>query len=415
MPYADAKTRSSAWAESDYLTRAAELRSEFAELSEKDRTSDEYRTGRASMLNEVDDIDHELKLVRIQQVREIRRASGQGLNPGMLDLAGLGEFRSLGEQVTEHEAFKAWMTRGGRGESPQVEIRTLVTEGTPGTPSSGIVGTLLPVGQPFLGNVQRQRLFVRDLLSVQQTGLATVPYVRELNAVTNQTTASTVAEGNVKPEGAIQFQADNAPTSIIAVNIPATTQMMEDAPTVIGYINGRLVYMIKLREEAEILNGNGVYPDLKGILQYKAAGQIQSQAATSGEYAITLGNAIAKIEVVNGMADGIAINPVDAWAMFIKRASSGAGTFDAGTPFAHGVTDTVWGLPLVRTNSLASGTAVVGAWALGATLFDRSEASVRVFEQHSDFAVKNQVLIQAEERVALAVFRPDWFVNTTLA
>jgi HK97 family phage major capsid protein len=205
-----------------------------------------------------------------------------------------------------------------------------------------------------------------------------------------------VAEGAVKPEAAVQFQPDTAPTTIIAANIPVTTQIMEDAPTVIGYINGRLVYMLKLREEAEVLNGNGTYPDLKGILSY---GSLQTQNAVSGEYAQTIGNAIAKIETVNG----------------IKRAAAGSGTFDAGVPFNAGITQTVWGLPLVRTNSLSSGTAVVGSWQLGATLFDRMQANVRAYEQHSDFAVRNQVLIQAEERVALAVFRPDWFVKTTLA
>lgn len=416
MPHADAKVRASSWSEEDYVTRAAEMRSEFAELSEKDRTSDEYRSSKAQFLAEVDDIDTELKLVRMQLAREARSNQGGGFNPGLIDVRQLGEFRTLGDQVWASEEFRTWAANNaGRehvsGPSPAVELRTLVTEGTPGT-QGGVAGMLLPVGQPFIGNVNRQRLFIRDLITVQQTGLATVPYVRELNAVTNQTSASTVAEGAVKPEAAVQFQADTAPTTIVAANIPVTTQIMEDAPTVIGYINGRLVYMLKLREEAEVLAGNGVYPDLRGILNYTG---IQSQSAVSGEYAQTIGNAIAKIENVNGMADGVAMNPVDAWAMFIKRAASGSGTFDAGTPFIAGVTDTVWGLPLVRTNSLTSGNAIVGSWALGATLFDRMQANVRAYEQHSDFAVRNQVLIQAEERVALAVFRPDWFVRTTLS
>jgi len=38
-----------------------------------------------------------------------------------------------------------------------------------------------------------------------------------------------------------------------------------------------------------------------------------------------------------------------------------------------------------------------------------------MYEQHSNFAVLNQVLIQAEERVALAVYRPDWFCEITFA
>lgn len=421
MPYAAPEVRASSWSEDDYLTRAAEMRSEFAALPAADRESSDYRTAKQSLLDEVDDIDTELKLVRMAMVREARQSARNGgfQNPGFADLSNLGEFRSIGQQVVEDTAFHDWMERTARSgkaaPSPVVELRTLVTEGTPGLIPGGVAGVLLPVGQPYLPNVRRQRLFIRDLITVQQTGLAGVPYVRELNATGNQTSASTVAEGGVKPEASVQFQADFAPVTVIAVNVPISSQAASDSLTLVGYLNGRLVYMLKLREEAEILNGNGVYPDVKGILAYTGAGQVQNQAATAGEMAITLGNAIAKVEIVDGEADGIAVNPQDAWSMFIKRAAGGAGTFDAGTPFMSGVTDTVWGLPLVRTNSLPQGTGVVGSWAMGATWFDRQEANVKVYEQHSDYAVKNLMLIQAEERGALAVIRPDWFVKATLS
>lgn len=404
MPYAKPEVRTAEWSGEDYFNRFGELRTDFASLSEKDRKSDEYRTGKQAMLDEIDDLDVEYGLVLSQEKRTARPASGP--NAATMNMS-VAEIRSVGELVVADAAFSEWMKRGARGDSPQVELRTLVSE---------IVGAsganlLLPVGQPFLGNVNEQRLFIRDLLAVGTTGLAQIPYVRELNAVSNQTSASTVAEGVAKPEATIQFSADVAPTTVIAVNLPVTTQVMEDSATVVSYINGRLGYMLKLREEAEILSGNGIYPDLKGLLNFAG---IQSQSAVSGEFAITIANAIAKIELVNGMADGLAINPSDFWSYVTHRAASGAGTFDAGT-FASLPVNTLWGLPVVRTNSLAAGTALVGAYKTGAQLFDRLQANVRVFDQHSDFAVKNQVLIQAEERIALADYRPDWFVKTTLA
>ena len=409
MPYAPAKTRAEAWSESDYQTRFAELRSEFAALPESERQSEK----RSALLHEVEDLDTEFRIVRIQGLRE-RAAFEQTVatrNGGgaLLDVSQLSdrELRSWGEQVVESPEFRSWMERGARGESPTVELRTLVTEAAGSASGSNF---LLPVGQPYLANVNRQRLFIRDLLSVGTTGLSAVPYVRELNAVANQTSASSVAEGAVKPEAGIQFQAANAPTTVIAVNIPVTTQIMEDAPTVISYINGRLVYMLKLREEQEILTGNGTFPDLLGI---RNSG-VQLQAATAGEFAITLGNAIAKIELVNGYPNGVAMNPADAWSMMIKRASGGSGTFDAGTPFSD-VAHTVWGLPIVKTNSMPQGKALVGDYQNGAQLFDRAGANVKTFEQHSDYAVRNQVLIQAEERIALAIARSDYFVEATLA
>jgi HK97 family phage major capsid protein len=106
------------------------------------------------------------------------------------------------------------------------------------------------------------------------------------------------------------------------------------------------------------------------------------------------------------------MNPADYWAMMTAR-TSGSGQFDAAA-FTSAPLQYVWGLPIVRTNAMASKQTLVGNFAMGATLFDRSQSGVRVFEQHADYAATNKVLLRAEERVALAVNRPDFFCVTTL-
>ena len=42
---------------------------------------------------------------------------------------------------------------------------------------------------------------------------------------------------------------------------------------------------------------------------------------------------------------------------------------------------------------------LIGAFGLGAQLYDRQQASIRVAEQHADFFVRNAVVILAEERL----------------
>jgi hypothetical protein len=42
------------------------------------------------------------------------------------------------------------------------------------------------------------------------------------------------------------------------------------------------------------------------------------------------------------------------------------------------------------------------------------EGNIRVSEQHSDFFVRNAIAILAEERLALAVKRPESFVEVSL-
>lgn len=407
MPQTTSDWRANA-SETELRNRAAEMRSEWSELSKSDRESDSFRNAKTGFLAEMDDIDVHLSLRQMEMAPPVRNAPA-----GAFSDINTHEVRSAGELVTDNAEFRAWASSQSNrahltSESPSVELRALVSQGS-GDASGAF--NLLPVNQPYLANVNQQRLFLRDLLTVQPTGLAAIHYVRESGAVSNETAATVVAEGATKPEAQIVFTPDIAPMQVIADNIPITTQVLEDSATVVGYINGRLVYMLKLAEEKEVLNGDGTGAHLKGLRTYT---EKQTQAATAGETAITIANAIVKIETRNGFADGVAMNPIDAWAMFTKRAAGGAGTFDAGTPFAN-IPLNVWGLPVARTISLPAGTALVGSYRMGATLFDRQQANVRVYEQHSDFAVKNKVLLQAEERVGLAVNRPDWFVEVTIA
>jgi HK97 family phage major capsid protein len=422
VPYAEPKVRASSWTAEDYSTRLAELRSEWAELSEKDRTSDDYNTAKKSLMEERSDLDFEYRIVRQQsgsflpsEVEMQRRNAGVALmQPGGT------EFRSAGEHVLNDDAIKAWLARPS-GRSPEVELRGRFTEQWMTNwqgdyevrtlaESSASSGLLLPVGQPFLPTqaVDRRKLFIRDLIAGGTTTLTSIPYVRELNAATNETAASTVAEGATKPEATIEFVDDDAPVRTIAVLLPITNQLLADSPAVVSYINGRLSYMLAFREEAEILNGNGIAPDLKGILRYN----IQTQSATAGEIAQTLGNAIAKIEEKNGYPNGVAMSPSNYWSMVTNRET---GTiFDAGTPFSS-TAMTVWGLPIVKTRALETNHALVADFRLGAQVFDRSPATTVYFDQHSDYAAKNKTLIRAEERLALAVYREDWFVDVTLS
>lgn len=418
MPQSTIQWRAEASAD-ELATRADEMRKEWAELSKSDRESDAYRAAKTQFITEMEDIDVNLTLRNMATVPEALRGQTRGGDNGTLD-AGGHDFRSAGQQVTEQDAFKEWArtqisSSGVMAPSPLFELRSLV----PTTPEMRAVvaqgdtngsSSLLPVGQPFLVDTRRRRLFIRDLIGVQQTTLSNIPYVRELNPVANALSASTVAEQGTKPEATIQLTPDNAPVQVIAITLPVTTQIVEDAPTLMGYINGRLTYMLQYREEDEIIRGNGVTPDLKGLLSYSG---IQTQAtAGAGEYAITIGNAIAKIELVDGYADGVAMNPATFWAMVTHRAAAGAGTFDAGA-FTQSPIQYVWGLPVVRTNAMAANQNLVGNFGMGATLFDRSQSGVRIFEQHSDYAAKNMVLLRGEERVALAVNRPDFFCVAT--
>ena len=87
----------------------------------------------------------------------------------------------------------------------------------------------------------------------------------------------------------------------IAARVPATSEILADAPTLRGYIDGRLRYMLALREQDDILRGNGVSPDLLGILNTTG---IQTQTATNNDVPATIADAIAKVETDVGRKFG---------------------------------------------------------------------------------------------------------------
>lgn len=314
----------------------------------------------------------------------------------------VADTRSAGSVFVESAQYL-----GDARNSGEVEVRNLLTGTSIGTSGSQ---AFVPVGSPFLNtaSVQRQRFFVRDVLTVQSTGLASVPYIRELNAAANEGGASAVSEASAKPEVTMQFESDDAPIRKLAAWIQATEEALNDAPTLRGYIDNRLAYMLKVREEQQLLNGSGTAPQVKGIRQYSGV------QTASGELYAAVGSAIGKVENVDGDADGVAVNPLDFWAAVTDRHSEG---FDAPSlgfaPFGA-PSPTIWGLPVIRTRAMESGKALVGAWRLGATLFDRETVTIRTSDSHASLFVSNTFVILAEERIGLAVHRPDFFCLATV-
>ena len=67
---------------------------------------------------------------------------------------------------------------------------------------------------------------------------------------------------------------------------------------------------------------------------------------------------------------------------------------------AVGAEARLWRLPIVETPAISEGYALVGSFGIGATLYDRMQGTIRVSEQHSDFFVRNAIVILAEQRLA---------------
>lgn len=322
------------------------------------------------------------------------------------------ESRSMGRQATEGESFEAWNTSGRRG--PFVtEVRNLIGDFSAGAYAS-TGQPWLPVGSPVMapGSIQRRRIYLRDIMSVQPTGLKVVPYVREQNQTTNETGAQMTAEGSAKSEVTATFENYSAIIEKITAWIPVTDEVMSDAPTLRGYIDTRLAYMLDIREEAQVLSGNGTSPNLLGLDNVP---NIQTQGAVAGDLPATIGQAIGKVENVDGAANGVVLNPLDYWTATTKRyATQFDNGFGQGTAPGTADGNITWGLPAVRTRGVATTVAYVADWQQGATIFDREQTTIKVGDQHNDYFIRNLQVVLAEKRVGVAWHRPNLFVKATV-
>lgn len=312
---------------------------------------------------------------------------------------------SPGREFVAAEGYEEYSKRGGSG-SFETEVRTLLySDGAEGA------GVLIPTGQPyFKPGPEQRRLFVADLLGPQPTGLPVVPYIQEKNPVTNEGGALMTSEGSAKAEVTMEFQAADAPVRKITAWIPVTTEILADAPTLRGYIDNRLAYMILLREEQQILSGSGTAPQIRGILN--TAG-IQTQTAVVGDVPATFALAYSKIELVDCEVTGVVMHPVDYWTAVSTRHSE---QFDNGFGGASpsDISSISWGEPVIRSRALSAGNALVGDWRMGASLFRREGVNIKASDSHSDYFTNNKAAIRGEARSALAVEKPPAFVDTTI-
>lgn len=317
------------------------------------------------------------------------------------------EQRSLGQQVVESEGFRN-RKAGEHFRADNINFRNLLTSGT-GTPGAGLFAPVSPRIPP---RPRQQRLWVRDLLSVQGTNFNSVPIIQELNPAANEGGASAVSEASAKPEVTLEMQLVNVPIEVIAGWLQASRQILEDAETLRGYIDTRLLYMLELRLQQQVLYGNGTPPQLQGITT-RSGVQAAGPAGTAME---SLAAGMADVENVDGEADGIVMNPTDFWSMVSSRHATqfdGDGGSGPGVPYSSppGVQ---WGVPVVRSRAVTAGTAIVGAFAIGATLFVRSDATIRTSESHASTFISNIITILAELRAGLGVHRPDFFTVVDL-
>ena len=312
------------------------------------------------------------------------------------------EIKSLGQQFVD-DKFEGIKSAGGRGRF-SMEVKATINSAT--TNAAGSAGALVePTRLAGIIAPPDQKLTIRDLLLQGQMDGNALQYVKETGFTNN---AATVAELAKKPESDIKFDMVDTSAKVIAHYMKASRQILDDASQLRSYIDGRLRYGLKLVEERQLLNGDGTGQNLHGIIPQASVYAVPTGAATTLATGLdTFRFAMLQAVLAEYPASGFVLNPID-WAN-IETLKDTSGQYLIGNPQGT-ANPTVWGLPVVQTQAIAQGKFLTGAFNLGAQIFDRWQSRVEIATENEDDFVKNLVTILCEERLALAVYRPESFI-----
>ena len=310
--------------------------------------------------------------------------------------------KSLGRQMVSSEQYKQLKDdpRGVKNAKMSVKATTITNATAGALVEPQVVGGVITPPE--------RKLTIRDLLMPGQTDSSAITYMRETGFTNNA--APQANQGDKKAQSDITFDRKTENVETIAHFIKVAKQILNDASMLASSIDQRLMYGLKLKEEEQLLNGDGLNGNLHGIIPQATA--FSNPAAAVTKYTIIDQMRLAMLQAILAEypASGHVLNPID-WAT-MELLKDNEGRYIIGQP--QGETNpTLWRLPVVETQAIAPTKFLTGAFNMAAQIFDAEDASIEVGFENDDFT-RNLLTILCEERLALAVYRPEAFIYGTL-
>lgn len=384
--------------DSDHFKKAEDVHKEYATVAAELKDLEGVRDGVFRMLS-ADGVSAKAKDLRSEPEAKLSPRERKTMAQEVLESPEYKSLLESGKLDSERIAFNEAL--GKRGSV--AELKALIT-GVSDT-SAGAFVDYERVG--YVAAPRRQRRIL-DLVTTGQTGSDQVKFARQTtftNVAAEVAEATTTSTGT-KPEATIAFEIVTADVKTIAHWVPATRRSLADAGQLQTLIESQLRYGLEYRLESEIVNGDGTGENLTGILN---TSNILSQPKSSDTVVDAVHKAITQIRLGFLEPNGIAMHPTD-WEV-VRLAKDSQGAYYYGPPALAGQ-ETMWGLPVAVSPAVPDDTSIVGDFTQ-AVLWLREGVQVLASDSHSDFFIKNLIVLLAEMRAAFGVLQPAAFAKVT--
>lgn len=285
------------------------------------------------------------------------------------------EYRTPGEQFAMSEVFAEYR-QAPHGRSPVIEVEERAPTTTGGIAMSP---TRITIPEPSVAFP----LF--GLVDVQTISGNAFDYVKG----TFDDNADVVSEGALKPESTYTEQLVTDTLQTVAHWTQLTRQALEDSARVRSVIDGKLT--------------RGVRRRVHELIGQALVAATLPTATGGGDLLAAIRVGIGTVQAAGWAPNAVLLNPAD-WAD-LDVAILGQ------TLNGPVIGRSFWGLTPVAYKDQAAGTATVGAFDEGLTLFQRAGVGIYVTDSHADTFTSNIFTILAEQRAKAVVTDASAFVE----
>lgn len=313
-----------------------------------------------------------------------------------------GNAKSLGNTfIGDPSVIEGMKTLAGTGRGAvSMAVKATITSAT--TNAAGSAGAGIAPQREGIQPLVQQSLSIRDIVPVVQMNSSSVEVPVQKGRTNN---AGMVAEGAAKPESDLQLELKTFNARVIAHHMKASRQILDDIPQLRGLIDSELVYGLKVKEDSQLLNGDGTGQNLFGMVPQATAFAPPITLASPQNIDI-IGLALLQVANAEYQPDAVVVHPSE-WFK-IRTLKDAGGNYIYGDP-GEVVVPRIFGAPIVPSLGMAADKFLVGNFQQAATIYDRWDARVELGYVNDDFT-KNMVTLLGEERLAFAVKRPGALV-----